>query len=436
MIFAAQSLLHEGQRTMTTERVVNMFPEVLGQDIILRSVPGLTEITRVASTPVRAMVADDDHIYIAAGRGLSRWNGTTNSTLGAIEDDEETTLALSATECAAVASGSYFVFDGSAVSEVVGQAFSDIGSVEYLDGYFLLTEKAGARFAISGLNDGETLDPLDFASAEYKPDNLRRVVVNRGEIRLFGAETIEAWENTGATDFPFERIANTIMERGILQSNAAAKMDNSIIWAGEDNTAYRETQFTPQRISTHSVEASLRANSLTNVFEYEWEGHKFACFRFSDRPAWIYDPATQMWHERATGAALDPWEVTCTAQFKGKWYAGTTGGYLCRFDAVHQDRGGALRREAQSAVVESGGKPFILKNLDIQIDASTGAAVMTQFSVDKGRTWTPERQRALTLNDNETRLFWKKLWRAKKISARISVSDNADFTIFGVDFDV
>lgn len=438
MIFAAESVLHEGQRTMTTERLVNMYAEIGKgrEEVTLRSVPGLTQIGRASNQPIRAMVANGNHIYFCTHKLLYRWNGGAFTNLGGISDDTQTTMALSETECAVVASGSYFIYDGSTVQEINGQAFGNFGSVEYLDGYFVFTESGGARFAISGLNNGESLDPLDFASAEYRPDNLRRIVVNRGEIRLFGEETIEPWENTGGTDFPFSRVANTIMERGIKQTSAAAKMDNSIIWAGEDDTAYRETQYTPQRISTHSIEAALRGNSLTNVFEYEWEGHKFACFRFSDRPAWIYDAASQLWHERATGVALGPWEVTCTAKFQGKWYAGTAGGHICRFDPVHQDRGGPLRREAQSAIVEVGGKPFILKNLDIQLDASTGATIMSQFSVDAGRTWTDERERELTADNNRTRLFWKKLWRARKISARLAVTDNADFAIFGAAFDV
>ena len=44
VLFAAQSLLHEGQRAMTTERVVNMFPELIPrgrQPVTLRSVPGM-----------------------------------------------------------------------------------------------------------------------------------------------------------------------------------------------------------------------------------------------------------------------------------------------------------------------------------------------------------------------------------------------------------
>ncbi len=169
VLFTAQSSLHDSEPQSTPSRLVNMFPEsttTQEQPILLRSCPGRTAITTVTGA-VRAMIGDSTTIYLAAGGRLWSFDGTTATNLGAIADDVSTTLAQNPTQVAVVAGGNYYIYDGATVTEVTGLAFTSMGSVDFMDGFFLLTELDGARHAISALNDGTSLNALDFASAEY-----------------------------------------------------------------------------------------------------------------------------------------------------------------------------------------------------------------------------------------------------------------------------
>jgi hypothetical protein len=77
--------------------------------------------------------------------------------------------------------------------------------------------------------------------------------------------------------------------------------------------AYRAQGYTPQRISTHAVEQAWNAVSTMEdviCWSYQDRGHAFACFYLPQaETTWVYDVATQAWHERAL---WDPAALTWT----------------------------------------------------------------------------------------------------------------------------
>ena len=181
MIFAAQSRLHEGQRQMTTERVVNMFAEPNGEDIALRSCPGLLNRVQLGDGEIRTLLSTGDRIYACVGGFLVYWDGSSVTTVGPVRDGIST-MAVNATGHIGIAAGgSFYIYDGTNLSRVTGGAFDNVGSVDFVDGYFVMHEDGGQRHQVTGIEDGDSIDALDFASAEHKPDKLR---ARHGSARL------------------------------------------------------------------------------------------------------------------------------------------------------------------------------------------------------------------------------------------------------------
>lgn len=430
-IFAAQSLLHEGQRAMATERLVNMFPEIAPgrQPVTLRSCPGLNQKARITLGQVEAYQSTNDYLYAVAGQRLWRTEDhVTWADLGALPPGPAT-MAWNGQQVAIAVGGDFFVWKDT-LQEVTGFAFGSVGSVTSEDGYFIVTNTAGDEWAITNLNDGTSIDALDFASAEKRPDGLVRALSSTGMLWLMGANTIEPWQNVGAATFPFQRVASTVLEKGLRSINEAALLDNTIFWNSAEGRAYRQSEFTPQKISTHAVDASLNAHPAARCITYQYEGHDFYAIRFEDRPAWVYGAATQSWHERATGPSFEPWEVTATVQHNGVWYAGTADGYHCTFGG-YQDRGEELRREAISKNISQGGERFVVNRLDARVEVGAGGTVMSSYSGNGGRTFSLERKRSLgNTGTYGRRVEWRGLGQHREFCARLACSDPVDFAIY------
>ncbi len=183
------------------------------------------------------------------------------------------------------------------------------GTLDYLDGYFIVNKNDSGSFYISALYDGRTWDALDFATAESSPDDLLRVKSAIGQLFLFGKYTSEVWTNSGASDFPFERVSGGKMEIGILGAHTVVEMDNTVFWVGRsknvNGAVYRANGFTPQKISNRFVERTIqdacKYSETPNLkaYSYEENGHLFYCITGSALSSTLcYDVSTGMWHER------------------------------------------------------------------------------------------------------------------------------------------
>ncbi len=440
VLFGMQSSQHDSEPQSAPERLVNMFPEKApkeDQPVILRSCPGRTKIITGEGSPVRFALGTSDFIFYAANGKLWSFDGTTATNLGSIADDISTTIAWNGNEVAVVAGGNYYLYDGASVSEITGTAFTSFGSVDFMDGFFLFTEKDGIRHAISGLFDGASLNALDFASAEYRPDNLVRGFVDHSEWWLFGETSIEVWSNQGLADYPFERVPGAQIERGCLQANSVVKLDNTVLWVGNDGIVYRAFQYTPKRISNHHIESAIRSATTLSAFSYEYEGHKFYALFINNRPAWVYDAATGVWHERAAGVGFDPWDVTAAARLGDTWYAGDTEGDISNIDRVFQEKGNTLLRTAQSRNLWLGGNRFTVNKAHVNLKTGLGGTVMFRYSNDRGRTWGREQTLSSgAIGEYDTQWSFNSLGMTRQFAVRLSVSDNVDFSINHAGIDI
>jgi hypothetical protein len=103
------------------------------------------------------------------------------------------------------------------------------------------------------------------------------------------------------------RIQGAFNEIGCAAPYSVAKLDNGLFWLGADargqGIVYRANGYTGQRISTHAIEWQIQQYgdiSDAIAYTYQQDGHSFYVLIFpSANTTWVFDVATQAWHERA-----------------------------------------------------------------------------------------------------------------------------------------
>jgi len=478
-------------------RMINLFPEVIPEGghtpAFLNRAPGLKLEVAVGVGPVRGLWTFGGYAYVASGNTLYKLDTEYNiTTLGTLANDGPVSMADDGTHLFIACNGPSFIYNAStdAFGEITDVDFPGALTVSYLGGYFVFIEPDSQRVWVTELLDPTSIDPLDFASAEGSPDGLVSSITDHSEVWLFGTNSVEVWYNSGAADFPLQRIQGAYNEIGCAATYSVAKLDNGLFWLGADargrGIVYRANGYTGQRISTHAVEWQIQQYgdiSDAIAYTYQQDGHAFYVLTFptADR-TWVYDVATQAWHERAsfTNGDFGRHRSNCQMSFNQKIIVGDyQNGNLYSFDLeVYADGPRVqkwlrswralptgtnnLNRTAQHSLqldCESGVglpgitevpghiylSPLTIGELGIEdeiiivnsIDQYVEPQVMLRWSDDGGHTWSNEHWQTMGARGAYgTRVFWRRLGMTGKLRDRvyeISGTDPVKIAIMGAE---
>ena len=299
-------------------RMVNLFPEVIpegGKEPgFLNRAPGLQFQQTVGTGPIRALWAHQTNgadFYVVSGTEVYKMTSLTATPvkIGDVADGGPVSIADNGTQLFFACNGPSYIYNEATneFKQITDPDFPGAVTVGYLDGYFVFNEPNSQRVWVTALLDGSSIDPLDFASAEGSPDGLVAVNVDHREAWLFGTDSVEVWYDVGGTDFPLQRIQGAFNEIGCVAAFSIAKLDNSLFWLGTDargqGIVYKANGYTGQRVSTHAIEYAIaQYGNISDAvaYTYQQEGHGFYVLTFPSADAtWVYDAATQAWHERA-----------------------------------------------------------------------------------------------------------------------------------------
>lgn len=128
-------------------------------------------------------------------------------------------------------------------------------SVAALAGYILVSIANSGRFY--WLKPGEiTIDPLDFATAESQPDNIKELLSVGDTVWMIGDASTEAWYATGNLDTPFLPTQGRVYARGVIEGTAV-RIKDQIVLVGSDGIVY-SIGGGVRRISHHGIEEKIR----------------------------------------------------------------------------------------------------------------------------------------------------------------------------------
>jgi hypothetical protein len=330
-----------------------------------------------------------------------------------------------------------------AFGQITDPDFPGAVTVGYLDGYFVFNQPNSQSIWITALLDGTSIDPLDFASAEGSPDGVVGLIVDHREVWVFGVNSVEVWYNSGAADFPLQRIQGAFNEIGCAAPYSIAKMDNGVFWLGKDargqGIVFRANGYTGQRISTHAVEWQIQQYadfSDAIAYTYQQDGHSFYVLIFpSANTTWVYDAATQAWHERAgwVNGAWTRHRSNCQAFYNNDVVVGDfENGNIYAFDSdVYADHDRPQRWYRSWRALPAGQNN--LKRTaqhELQLDCETGVGlvtgqgsdpeVMLRWSDDGGHTWSYEHWKKMgKIGEFGYRTIWRRLGMTDKIRDRV-----------------
>ena len=446
---------------LNSERTVNLFPvfDQQGQEVAaLYGTPGLSLFATAGDGPNRnSFRAANGRAFTVSGAGLYEVNedgtttlrGTLDQSQGNVSIDENG-LQLGICDGTSVY---IFTYATNAFLKVTDADLPTSGTLTFIDGYFVVNQANTGKFFISALYDGLTWTALDFATAESSPDNLIRVLNAVGQLWLLGEFTTEIWTNTGDSAFPFQRIAGAKMEVGILAPHTAVAIDNSMFWVGRDRIGsgivYRAKGFTPQRISTESVELAIQAATSPSTikgFTYEEDGHVFYMITGGGmETSWVYDISTQLWHERAYLNAFGVFEQHLASSYMFAFDKRLVGDrltgniYQMSLD-YYSDNGSALVRErifthlGEESIRQKYNSLQILMESGVGLQSGQGSdpQILLKVSKDGGRTWSDWFSKSFgAVGKYAQNVVFRRLGIAQQMTFRVRVSDPVKVILIG-----
>jgi hypothetical protein len=482
-------------------RMINMFPEVVPEagkePAFLQRAPGLNYLATMGSGPVRGLWQFGNYGYAVSGTSLYKIDSDFNVvSKGTVAGTGQVSMVDNGTQLFIAAGATGYIYNAGTdvFAQITDADFAGAVTVGFIDGYFVYNQPNSQKFWVTSLYDGTSVDPLDFASAEGSPDNLVSLIVDHREIWLFGQSSIEVWYDAGLPDFPLARIQGAFIEIGCAAPFSVAKLDNGVFWLSSDargrGMVYRSNGYAGVRISTHSVEWQIQQYAdITDAvaYTYQQDGHSFYVLNFpSANITWVYDVATQAWHQRAgwLNNQFTRHRGNCQMAFNGQIVVGDylTGQIYAYDPTVYTEAGNiqkwlrswralptgtnnlkrttqhSLQLDCESGVGLDGATPATTSYFSsISSDAASAGAisgeseettsetivqgsdpqVMLRWSDDGGHTWSSEHWRSMgKLGETGRRVLWRRLGMTIKLRDRVyevSGTDPVKIAIMGAE---
>jgi hypothetical protein len=188
------------------------------------------------------------------------------------------------------------------------------GYLTFHDTYFILaasndntyTPPANNTWRLSGQNDGTDWPPLtaNVGLLQTKPDNVQAVVrfPSKGNmIFVMGSVVTEAWFDTGAQLFPYQRNNQFNIDYGCLQPATVAYMDEFVVWLAQNEKSGPIIVYSdggmPKKITTDGLDylfSTLQNPEDSQAFLYRQDGHLFYHLNF-------YEDNFSIFHDFTTG---------------------------------------------------------------------------------------------------------------------------------------
>ena len=482
-------------------QMINLFPEVVPEGgkeaAFLQRAPGLNYLTSLGAGPVRGLWTFGSYGYAVSGTTFYKIDSDFNAVAkGTVTGTGQVSMVDNGTQLFIAAGATGYIYNAGTdvFAQITDPDFAGAVTVGFIDGYFVYNQPNSQKFWVTSLYDGTSVDPLDFASAEGSPDNLVSLIVDHREVWLFGQNSTEVWYDAGLPDFPLSRIQGAFIEIGCAAPFSVAKLDNGVFWLSSDargrGMVFRSNGYAGVRISTHSVEWQIQQYAdITDAvaYTYQQDGHSFYVLNFPSADiTWVYDVATQAWHQRAgwLNNQYTRHRGNCQMAFNGQivigdyltgdiysydlnvyteagavqkwlrsWRALPTGTNNLRRTTQH-----SLQLDCESGVGLDGATPETTTYLSsISSDAASAGAisgeseeitdavivqgsdpqVMLRWSDDGGHTWSSEHWRSMgKIGETGRRVLWRRLGMTMKLRDRVyevSGTDPVKIAIVGAE---
>ena len=318
-----------------------------------------------------------------------------------------------------------------------------------LDTFFVFNQPGTSNWYSSPSNyvgNSTPFDPLYIAGKDTYPDIIVGISSVNQLIWLIGAETTEPWYDAGATDFPFQRTPEVLIQHGCAAPHSIASNDSAVFFLSKDQQGQcivlQIAGYQALRVSTYPIEYAISQYATISDaigMTYQQQGHTFYVLTFptADK-TWVYDVSTQLWHERCY---VDSSGNEHAVLWSSLAYGGgatialdKSQGIIYRLDPdAYTDNGAAIKRQRAFAHMLGDGTRIFYRRFIADMATPTptsDALIALDWSDDRGNTFgTPV---TLTLGGNYgDALTWWRLGYARDRVFRLTWVAAAEVALQG-----
>lgn len=257
-------------------------------------------------------------------QGLYCENGVRNGALFAVAGDKLYSISSSwaATEIGTIGGSGTAVFaglrdnlyvargekpwrwNGSALTQVSDTDAPNATSLLVLSQRLVAAEDGADTFYWSDVLDGTDWEALGFATAEQRPDEIKRMVRLSGQIIAGGASSIEIIRATTSTSLPFANITGQSIDEtdGFLSKHSYAIRGDKLFIIGGNLSPYVMNGFSLTPLPRNGemeddlIALSADDRALVTCMAYQYGSNEFFKVRLPSKPAYVLNTTTGFWH--------------------------------------------------------------------------------------------------------------------------------------------
>jgi hypothetical protein len=436
-------------RKASVQRSVNLRLRNTDSGQVLESIEGLRELVTLPADIRGTYTTDEGRWFVVAGAVLyevtSAGTYTARGTLASSSGFVSMKNGLYQLVIVDGPSGYVFSFATNTLAQITDSDWRGSRWVEELNGTFVFVpDDAPDQFYISAIDDGSSFDALDFSSSDAQPDNIITHRVLKQELYLFNKRSTEVWIYTG-DEFPLVRYNSTPIDIGCVGLRAATVTSDSMFWVGctdrGSGLVYEMRGHSPVRVSQDAVEQAIAASSdisAARMWAYQIDGAEFVGLDAPDMPtAWVYNLATQEWHEQAklVAGAWTQWPVDQISYFDNTHFA-TSGATIYVIDkALDTIDGEAMSFERTWPHLSAPSmEPITYAGLEVSVTTGgkTGVGAITlELSNDGGYVYGPPLRKTLgAIGARTERIRWLGLGSAENRVFRLRWSNAGPSSLY------
>jgi len=437
---------------ISAQECVNYYPNIVQAPALnnetLYGTPGLEQVVTSGGIGANRGAHEMDGVpYFVNGTKLYKMSESYVLTeLGTIPGASRVSMADNGTQLLVlIPGGNGYIYNHSTDTfvQITDSDFTANGNpqqVVFIDGYFCLTTDT-KKFIISALNDGTSYSALDFGTAESDPDEIVAPIVFKNQLFIGGGQTIEAFQNIGGADFPFQR-TGLFLSKGISSPFSIQAIQDTFIFIGaganESPAIWAFQGNTVAKISTTAIDNilnDLTKTQLDNIdsWSYAQKGAYFVGFSLPASTI-VYDVISQRWHERKSvlDNTLGAYRVKSMVQAYNKVLCGdiVDGRIGLLSPDVYTEYGDEILRSVVTQPFQNNTDAFFLPSIELTIESGVGNTDSTDPVIGMarstdGKTWSDPRYRKMgKIGEYSKRAIWRRCGRAARFELfRFTMSD-------------
>lgn len=366
-----------------------------------KTVPGLAHFAHVGDGPHRGARDVEGKLFVVSGRKLYQVSVAGTATeIGTIPGTGKVSMThnqISGGNQLVIATGdNSYVYN--TVTEVLAATGVPLVCVDFLNQRILGVDQARRFWRYSGVATATSWEELDNESAESSPDRIVGGIVSQGEWLVFGERTIEVFSNSPNEATAFVR--SQVIEKGCANANTICRLDNSVMWVGNDGIPYRLNGYTPVPIASKAIIDTISSGNPRKLSAFTWEDKGYVCYYVTAQDGYTfgYDVSSGKWHRRES-YGFDRWRINTLFKWNNAWYAGDfQNGRMYRLTWGYVYEGCEIMpRKIRTGVMHNNGNRVTLHGF--RLDVATGGPASEPDCPDDEVVSTPTLM-LLTINSN------------------------------------